>query len=169
MMWGWLVSWITVRVPQWPLSGIPPVRGGSPLNYTITTTPDLSGPPPVTTSTSTTITINYNTDYTITITPSNCVGNGITSDVLSVNIGKFITSILKYLFLLNNTVVNCSDPSPAAGVTFSPFSDTTEGANISFNCGPGLEPQREDVSVCFSNGSWVPDPAYRICSTPSES
>ncbi len=149
----------------------PPSQGGSPLNYTITTTPDLiSGPPPVTTSTSITITINYNTDYTITITASNrCVGNGIASDVLSVNIGKFITSILKYLFLLNNTVVNCSDPSPVAGVTFSHYSDTTEGANISFNCEPGLESQREDVSMCFSNGSWVPDPAYRICSTPPPS
>ncbi len=45
------------------------------------------------------------------------------------------------------------------------LSDTTGGANISFNCEPGLEPQREDVSVCFSNGSWVPNPAHRICST----
>ncbi len=60
-------------------------------------------------------------------------------------------------------VVNCSDPSPVAGGTLSPFSDTTEGANISFNCVPGLEPQRDDVSVCSSNGSWVPDPAHRIC------
>ncbi len=42
---------------------------------------------------------------------------------------------------------------------------TIEGANISFNCVPGLEPQRDDVSVCSSNGSWVPDPAHRICST----
>ncbi len=69
----------------------PPSQGGSPLNYTITTTPDLiSGPRPVTTSTNTTITIYYNTNYTITITASNCVGNEITSDVLSVNIGEFI-------------------------------------------------------------------------------
>ncbi len=70
----------------------PPSQGGSRLNYTITTTPDLiSGPPPVTTSTSTTITINYNTDYTITVTASNrCVGNGIPSDVLSVNIGELL-------------------------------------------------------------------------------
>ncbi len=144
----------------------PPSQGGSPLNYTITTTRDLiSGPPPVT---STTITINYNTDYTITITASNCVGNGITSDVLSVNIGEFNNQILLTLLkYINNTVVNCSDPSPVAGVTFSSFSDTTEGANISFNCEPGLEPQREDVSVCFSNGSWVPDPAQ--CSTPTPS
>ncbi len=65
--------------------------------------------------------------------------------------------------------MNCSDPSPADGVIVSPFSDTTEGANISFNCGPGLELQREDVSVCSSNGSWVPDPAHRICSTPPPS
>ncbi len=79
----------------------PPSQGGSPLNYTITTTPDLiSGPPPVTTSTSTTITINYNTDYTITITASNCVGNGITSDVLSVNIGEFNTRFYNILTLL---------------------------------------------------------------------
>ncbi len=61
--------------------------------------------------------------------------------------------------------MNCSDPSPVAGVTLSPFSDTTEGANISFNCESGLEPQSEDVSVCSSNSSWVPDPAHRICST----
>ncbi len=73
---------------EWDL----PSQGGSQLNYIITTTPDLiSGPPPVTTSTRTTITINYNTDYTITITASNCERNGITSDVLSVNIGEFIT------------------------------------------------------------------------------
>ncbi len=145
----------------------PPSQGGSQLNYIITTTPDLiSSPPPVTTSTSTTITINYNTDYTITITASNlCAGNGITSDVLSVHIGTFINFTEAFTFL-NNTVVNCSDPSPVAGVTFSPFSDTTEGANISFNCVPGLEPQREDISQCFSNGSWVPDPTHRTCSTP---
>ncbi len=66
-------------------------------------------------------------------------------------------------------LVNCSNTSPAAGVTFRPFSDTTEGANISFNCEPGLEPQREDVSVCSSNGSWVPDPAHKICSIPHPS
>ncbi len=61
-------------------------------------------------------------------------------------------------------IVNCSDPSPVSGVTFSTFSDTTEGANISFNCEPGLGPQMEDVSVCSSNGLWVPNPAHRICS-----
>ena len=59
-------------------------------------------------------------------------------------------------------IVNCSDPSPVAGVTFSPFSDTTEGANISFNCEPGLELQREDVSVCSSG---VPNPVHRTPTT----
>ncbi len=68
----------------------PPSQGESPLNYTITTTPELiSGPPPVTTFTNTTITINYNTDYTITVTASNCAGNGITSDELQFNFGWF--------------------------------------------------------------------------------
>ncbi len=66
-------------------------------------------------------------------------------------------------------LVNCSDPSPVAGVTLDPFSDTTEGANISFNCEPWLESQREDVSVCSSNGLWVPNSAHRICSTPPPS
>ena len=73
----------------------PPSQGGSQLNYTITTTPDLiSGPPPVTSSTSTTITINYNTNYIITITASNCncVGNGITSDVFMFRIGKYVAT-----------------------------------------------------------------------------
>ncbi len=74
----------------------PPSQGGGLLNYTITTTPDpIFGPPPVTTSTSTTITINYNTNYTITITASNrCVGNGITSDELQLNLGQFIIIIM---------------------------------------------------------------------------
>ncbi len=66
-------------------------------------------------------------------------------------------------------IVNCSDPSPVAGVIFSPFLDTTEGANISFYCEPGLEPQGEDVSVCSSNGSWVPNPVHRKCSPPPSS
>ena len=75
----------------------PPSQGGSPLNYTITTTPDLiSGPPPVTTSTGSTITINYNTDYTITVTASasNCIGNGMTSDVLNIHIGRYLYNSL---------------------------------------------------------------------------
>ena len=63
--------------------------------------------------------------------------------------------------------MNCFDPSPAVGVIIDPSSDTTEKANISFNCEPGLEPQKEDVSVCSSNGSWVPDPEDRICSIPT--
>ena len=68
----------------------PPSQGGSPLNYTITTTPDqISGPPPVVTSTNITVTINYNTNYTITVTASNCIGNEITSDVLRVDIGRY--------------------------------------------------------------------------------
>ena len=62
--------------------------------------------------------------------------------------------------------MNCFDPSPVSGVIFSPFSDTTEGANISFNCELGLEPQREGVSVCSSSGIWVPDPEDMICYTP---
>ncbi len=67
----------------------PPSQGGSQLNYTITTTPDLiSGPPPVTTSTIATITINYNTNYTITIIASHCC-NGTTSDELQFNFGLF--------------------------------------------------------------------------------
>ncbi len=65
----------------------PPSQGGSPLNTQL----HHHNYPQPTTSTSTTITINYNTDYTITMIASNCVGNGITSDVLSVNIGEFNT------------------------------------------------------------------------------
>ncbi len=78
-------------------------QGGSPLNYTITTAPDLiSGPPPVTTSTSTTITINYNTDYTINITASNCAGNGITLNELQFNFGIDYSELFRpdnYIYL----------------------------------------------------------------------
>ncbi len=160
-------------MPQWPLSGIPP----SSLNYTITTTPDLiSGPPPVTTSTNTTILINYNTDYTITITacfqPQCREWNHIrwaSIQFWSVTWSVLIFWWSSFLYFIFFLIVNCSDPSPVAGVTFSPFSDTTEGANISSNGELGLEPQRDDVSVCSSNGSWVPDPTHRICSTPPPS
>ena len=73
----------------------PPYQGGSQLNYTITTTPDLIyGPPPVTTSNSTTITINYNTDYTITVTASSCAENETTSDELQFNFGQLHFAIL---------------------------------------------------------------------------
>ncbi len=82
----------------------PPSQGGSQLNYTITTTPDLiSGPPPVTTFTNTTITVNYNTDYTIIITASNCIGNGITSDILRVDIGRYFLVYYDY-----NTYIRCN-------------------------------------------------------------
>ncbi len=47
----------------------------------------------------------------------------------------YVLYIRSYVYIF---IVNCSDPSPVAGVTFSPFSDTTEGANISFNCEAGL-------------------------------
>ncbi len=71
-----------------------------------------------------------------------------------------------YIIISLHFIVDCSDPSPVAGIVFSPFLETIDGANISFNCEPGLG---EDVSVCSSNGSWVPNPAHRICSPPPSS
>ncbi len=70
----------------------PPSDGRGPFNYTIIATTDLlSGPPPVTTSMNyTTITINYNTDYAITVTASNCAGDGFPSDELQFNSGWLI-------------------------------------------------------------------------------
>ena len=67
---------------------------------------------------------------------------------------SFNSILVRYFFF--PYILPDSDPSPVGEVIFSLFSDTAEGANISFNCEPGLEPQREDVSVCSSNGLWIP-------------
>ena len=76
--------------------------------------------------------------------------------------------IISYSFALCYyiDIINCSTPSAGDGVIINPYSNTTEGASISFTCGPG---QEEIIAICSSNGSWTPNPADRICTNPPES
>ena len=61
--------------------------------------------------------------------------------------------------------MNCFIPNVAAGVRLWPFTDTTEGAIISYNCFDGYWPKTNGTSQCTqagSDGVWLPNPAL-IC------
>ena len=65
--------------------------------------------------------------------------------------------------------VNCSAPSAASGVVIEPYSNTTEGAVIYYNCdrSQGLCGNGRSSSVCLRSGLWTPDPNKLVC-TQSE-
>ena len=55
----------------------------------------------------------------------------------------------------------------AAGVRLWPFTDTTEGAIISYNCFDGYWPKTYQRSQCAQTGSdgvWLPNPALSCSS-----
>ena len=59
-------------------------------------------------------------------------------------------------------IVNCFIPNVAAGVRLWPFTDTTEGATITYGCSDGYLPQTNQTSQCAqvgSSGHWIPYPA----------
>ena len=64
-------------------------------------------------------------------------------------------------------IVNCSILNVAAGVRLRPFTNTTEGATITYSCSDGYLPQTNQTSQCTqvgSDGVWVPDPALNCLS-----
>ena len=64
-------------------------------------------------------------------------------------------------------VVNCFIPNVAAGMRLWPFTDTTEGATITYSCSDGYWPQTNQTSLCTqvgSDGVWMPDPALNCSS-----
>ena len=64
-------------------------------------------------------------------------------------------------------IVNCFIPNVAAGVRLWPFTDTTEGATITYGCSDGYWPQTNQTSQCTqvgSDGVWMPDPALNCSS-----
>ena len=46
---------------------------------------------------------------------------------------------------------------------FSDLTATNAGAEITYQCGPGFQPQNISTAVCGSNGLWSPDPALHDC------
>lgn len=58
---------------------------------------------------------------------------------------------------------NCSDPNPLENGSIEAFQNTTEGAEIFFECDPGFAPAGKMRAVCTSDGRWNPDPAMHMC------
>jgi hypothetical protein len=46
------------------------------------------------------------------------------------------------------------------------FNSTLDGSVLTYRCATGLIPREDKTAVCHRNGSWAPDPAQHICSTP---
>ena len=56
----------------------------------------------------------------------------------------------------------CPHPSVPVNVIFN-LTATNEGAEITYQCGPGFQPQNISTAVCGSSGLWSPDPALHDC------
>lgn len=101
---------------------------------------------------STSVTVFYNTEYTITITATNCAGTNSTS-----------VKLLKG---------KCSLPSRATGVIFLYFNETIVGESISYMCGKGYRPKTKKEAICtriesnltkIPSLTWLPNPAAHEC------
>ena len=67
--------------------------------------------------------------------------------------------------LIFGLAVNCSAPSAASGVIIEPYSNTTEGAIIYYNCVMGYGPQERIMAMCTDGGIWSPNPINKVCQT----
>ena len=59
--------------------------------------------------------------------------------------------------------VGCSFPSLPVNGMISDLTATNEGAEVTYQCGPGFQPQNISTAVCGSNSLWSPDPALHNC------
>ena len=59
--------------------------------------------------------------------------------------------------------VSCGTPSFAGRVNVEPFSSTTVGSEIAYQCQSGLLPEGRMTSGCGGGGLWNPDPATLMC------
>ena len=66
------------------------------------------------------------------------------------------------MYVALNLVVSCGAPSFACGMSVEPFSGTTVGSGILYQCQQGF-PQEGRTSVCGGDGRWSPDPATLLC------
>ena len=57
------------------------------------------------------------------------------------------------------SAIDCGAPSFPSGVTVEPFSRTTVGSEIAYQCQSGFLPEEgRRTSVCGGDGRWNPDP-----------
>ena len=66
---------------------------------------------------------------------------------------------------VNYFPAGCPRPSVPVNGMISNLTATNEGAEITYQCGPGFQPQNIYIftAVCGSNGLWSPDPALHDC------
>ena len=139
----------------------PPTNGEN-VMYTIGTTPaPLSGAIPDTDSTHINITVNYNTNYMVTVA-INTTCDGVQEATTTFNIGGLV---IYYCFIMQCIYfpAGCSLPSVPINGMISGLTATNEGPEITYQCGPGFQPQNISTAVCGSNGLWSPDPALHDC------
>ena len=65
--------------------------------------------------------------------------------------------------LLTLFSVSCGAPYFAGRVEVEPFSSTTVGSEIAYQCQSGLLPEGRMTSVCGEDGRWNPDTTILIC------
>ena len=69
--------------------------------------------------------------------------------------------ITSYCFI---PTANCgAPPSPVSG-SVHPYTNTTEGSVVMFQCDPGFVPGGEMTAVCGNDGQWTPNPGGVTCS-----
>ena len=65
--------------------------------------------------------------------------------------------------LLSLFSVSCGAPSFAGRVGVEPFSSTTVGSEIVYQCQSGLLPEGRMTSLCGGDGKWNPDTTTLMC------
>ena len=145
MVYG--VSEYSLRV-QWKP---PRDDGGVPIdNYTLSLYSDHSilSQTATTDSLELTLTLNYSTNYSITITASNCAGSSSLSFNIAEGETKYFLCISSHL---NPLPAGCSAPSSPVNGSIVEYWSTEEGAEIQFQCHDGYHPNQSTTSHCLNS------------------
>ncbi len=79
----------------------------------------------------------------------------------------FSNSELSFCLFLIPHIAGCGlPPSPTNGYV-DDFESSEEGAELVYECNPGLLPTGRSISTCIA-GDWAPDPAALLCSCPGQ-
>ena len=72
---------------------------------------------------------------------------------------------LNYVYVTILHAADCgAPPPPVSGSLLQPYTNTTEGSVVVFQCDPGFVPEGEMTAVCGSDGQWSPNPGDVTCS-----
>ena len=102
------------------------------------------------------VTLAYNTNYSVYVMSENCAGTSS-----SIFIGNF--SCCELSCKLITILADCGTPVPPPNGIIN-YSQTWEGANITFICSSGFYPTALMTSTCMNTGFWIPLPEKHECS-----